>query len=204
MICLFHIFATSGVADATHASESSFFCSSISHAKTSLAFCLSFSMKCANARSSKASTSGERGRGAKVLKNRPHSPRPSRFSAFSRAFFLRDISYTSNINSSTTSSGIIEYKHCCPRRPCVPMAKASCISFARRPVADSQSTLSLESYEYLAVQPEKSSHESPRSSANLLSYNDKLKHVFMYSNDNTCMPHTDNHVGTLSLCDTGA
>ena len=45
-------------------------------------------------------------------------------------------------------------------------------------------------------------HDS--ASANLLSYNDKLKHVFMYSNDNTCMPHTDNHVGTLSLCDTGA
>ena len=36
-------------------------------------------------------------------------------------------------------------------------------------------------------------HDS--ASANLLSYNDKLKHVFMYSNDNTCMPHTDNHVG---------
>jgi len=45
-------------------------------------------------------------------------------------------------------------------------------------------------------------HDS--ASANLLSYNNKLKHVFMYSNDNTCMPHTDNHVGTLSLCDTGA
>ena len=36
-------------------------------------------------------------------------------------------------------------------------------------------------------------HDS--ASDNLLSYNDKLKHVFMYSNDNTCMPHTDNHVG---------
>ena len=33
------------------------------------------------------------------------------------------------------------------------------------------------------------------SEANLLSYQDKLYHVFVYSNDNTCMPHTDNHVG---------
>ena len=36
-------------------------------------------------------------------------------------------------------------------------------------------------------------HDS--ASANLLSYHDKLEGVFAYSNDNTCMPHTDNHVG---------
>jgi hypothetical protein len=36
-------------------------------------------------------------------------------------------------------------------------------------------------------------HDS--ASANLLSYHDKLQGVFVYSNNNTCMPHTDNHVG---------
>ena len=33
------------------------------------------------------------------------------------------------------------------------------------------------------------------SASNLLSFVDKLEHVFVFSDDNTCMPHTDNHVG---------
>jgi hypothetical protein len=36
-------------------------------------------------------------------------------------------------------------------------------------------------------------HDSAAS--NLLSFSDTLKHVFTFSEDNTCMPHTDNHVG---------
>ena len=32
-------------------------------------------------------------------------------------------------------------------------------------------------------------------SSNLLSFSDTLTHAFVFSEDNTCMPHTDNHVG---------
>jgi hypothetical protein len=36
-------------------------------------------------------------------------------------------------------------------------------------------------------------HDSAAS--NLLSFSDTLTHVFTFSEDNTCMTHTDNHVG---------
>ena len=33
------------------------------------------------------------------------------------------------------------------------------------------------------------------STSNLLSFSDTLKHVFVFSEDNTCMKHTNNHDG---------